>query len=251
MHYITAIYLPTIFEADTHSAITAKRFAQRSMKNFAKTVQAAIPSLQRSHRVCGSKLAIFVDSSLQNHPQGKLAAQYLDQSGLPITKVTLDAVGYWRPKWLAMIKAGTIFGWPLLWFDFLDAEVHSLFSAEEQRFLSNREMVIEWSKYRNFGPPMHLSNGTNAQRKIITPQTSIYLLNSPRLAVEALRTNVDHDQNAIGLVFEKTEQIFQDSPLERFLPFSSRGLFKVAPNDKGTITAGAHNIYQPRITHKC
>ena len=243
MKYCTAIWYPTVFEEDPYSSGTAKRFMHRGLRHLKGNIEKALVRLVRTQQLLGDRLTVLVDSALPNADIYKL----IERSGLKTKTFQVQTKGYWRPKWFAMQAVDK---WPMVWFDFLDAEVCSKFNHSELSFLSNRELVCEFTRYRNFGPPLHLANGKNSGRSVVQPHTGIFLLDGPRLVEAAIATKIDHDQIALARVLE--DQLFyQDTATpERLLPFSARGLFRTTRDDLRLTVNAKLNLYQPRIVHK-
>ena len=242
-YYCTALWYPTVFEEDPHSAGTAKRFMQRGLKHLKGNVEKALVRLLRTQQLLGDRLTILVDSNIPNDDVHKL----LSRCNLNIKPFRVPTRGYWRPKWFAI---QTLNKWPVIWFDFLDAEVCREFAAEELEFLAGRDLVCEFTRYRNFGPPLHLSSGKNAGRSVIQPHTGIFQLASPALVEAAIATQVDHDQIALARVLEEQRGLFQDTAISELLPYSARGLFRTTKDDLRLTINARLNLYQPRILHK-
>jgi hypothetical protein len=236
------MYVPEPFNSRA-----TRRFIAKSTPHALKKTKSAIPALQRSRKILGDRLLIMLDSKMEQQDSHKEAFKAVMDADLGAVAVKLGNGGFWRRKWLAMIEAGNRFGWPLIWFDFLDAEACGALSAEEEQSFNGREIVIEFERFRCFGPTLHKSNGQPAEGRVVQPHTCIYFLNSPRLAEKALDTGIDHDQIALASVFEKEFGVFQDSPIERLMEFSSRGLFGV--NNSEPLTS-KDPLFKPKFVHK-
>jgi len=241
LHYVTAMYAPEPFNSRATS-----RFIWKTAPGAERRVINALPALQRCRQLLGDRMVAFVDESMSSRKEYSKAYRAALDSKIGIQPVALAHGGFWRRKWMAMLEAGKRVGWPLLWFDFLDAEVCSELTAEELAFLDKRDLVIEFETFRCFGPPLHLASGQVAPGRVRQPHTCVYLLGSPDYAEKALATNIDHDQIALATVLEQ-QGIYQDTPIEKLLTFSSRGLFGV--RNRQPLTSHA-NLYVPRIVHK-
>ena len=247
-HYCTALWWPTLFEEDAHSTGTARRFMRRNQGHLVGNVQKALVRLLRTQQLLGDQLTVFVDSQMPND----YVYQDIERSGLRTRPFQVPTKGYWRPKWFAL---QTLNKWPVIWFDFLDAEVCSKFTEDESEFLAKQlqreELVCEFTRYRNFGPPLHLVSGKNAGRSVVQPHTGIFLLGGPRLVEFAIATHVDHDQIALARVLEEHHGLFQDTAIpSELLPYSARGLFRTTKDDLRLTINARLNLYKPRITHK-
>ena len=123
-NYCTAIWYPTVFEEDPYSSGTAKRFMHRGLRHLKGNIEKALVRLVRTQQLLGDRLTVLVDSALPNADIYKL----IERSGLKTKTFQVQTKGYWRPKWFAMQAVDK---WPMVWFDFLDAEVCSKFNHFE------------------------------------------------------------------------------------------------------------------------
>lgn len=248
MKYITGIYLPKGIPGQSASC----RFARRGLKSVHKSVELAIEKIERSQSVAGDDFTIFVDEKLQKHKNGKLAWDIILKSNLNVTPISnLPEDGFWCKKWNLALNALNIFGEPVLWLDFMDAEILETFSDEEVDFLNNgRDIVCEWERFRVFGEPMHNKDGSVClNRRQYQPQTSIYYLTSEEVPKMALNTGIDHDQISLGHVAEKKYGIYQDE-IEGCYNFSSCGLFVTSTKPSNNCITNKNKKFKCKITHK-
>lgn len=243
--YVTAFYLPVGKPGDPASC----RFARRAKWGLHEVVVPAIQRLKESQELVGDALTIFVDEKLKTNPNGKKAYDLLIDSKLNVEPFpgVLPDVGFWCKKWHITLKSLDYFSQPIIWLDFTDAKIIGKFTEEEMAFIDNgREIVLEWEKFRVFGPPMHNSNGEVPRGRQYQPQTSIYYLASEEIPKLAIETNIDHDQISLGHVMEKRYGVYQDQK-DKCYDFSSKGLFDTGT--KNCIT-NKSNLYEAKIIHK-
>jgi len=243
-NYCTALWYPTLYRKDAHSSVTAARFMRRGLKYLPGLIDKAVVRLKRSQQLLGKRLTILLDEKLPSN-----FITQIKQSGIGIEFVKLNTEGYWRPKWFAIQSVGISQGWPVLWFDFLDAEVCSRFSKKELDFLGERQLVCEFTRYRNFGPPLCFTNGKPSSRSVLQPHTGIFI-STAAIVDQAIASEVDHDQIALARVLEKGHQVFQDTRPDQILKFSARGLFRTTKDDLRLTINAELNQFAPRIVHK-
>ena len=239
LHYVTTCWKPTPFEQDEYTAKNVRYMTQpppppsEGWRNLGRIgwrvtrAANAIPALQRTRKVLGNRLVALVDARMADDALTAPTYKALMGGQFGAESVRLEEPGYWRPKWAALLEAGRRVGWPLLWFDFFDAEVTGFFTDEEKQFLDQRPIVVEFGTYLNPGPPLHYSDGRNSRRRIRNVLPGVVLLPDDHLTKQALALPVDNDQCGLGLVMEREFGIYQDTPEEKIKSFSSQGLFRL------------------------
>lgn len=251
LKYVTALYFPDGYGIGN---TPSNRFARRALswKLLEKGVPEAITRLKISQEVLGNDMVVFLDPRMGGNDRTKDIYSMVAKSKLNIKDVyePLPRYGFWLKKWHIALQALNHIG-DFIWMDFMDTVVKEKLSDQEIEFLRSKEICVEWEVFRNFGEPLHYSNGKKAGNRVKQPQTSIYYLSSVEIPKMALETKIDHDQISLAHVFEKKYGIFQDVGREKLLEFSSRGLFKTLPDDQMNKLLNNDHLYKTKIFHKC
>jgi len=247
MNYLTALWRPRPF-LTPEGIETLNGFVSRTNKRVTRRILDAIPRLKQTQSILQDKFTIMVDEDLKDDPYTLLTYEAIAKADLNIKMVRLSDHGFYRRKWLYILHGMETFGKEILWMDALDTVMCAPFTAAEEAFLSGRELVCEW---HDWGAKVlfHEKNG-NVVRCYRQPQTSIFLVRGDRLIHRALQSNLDSDQAALTWVLEE-DGIFQDSSLDEFLAYSSRGLFNVTDEaHKDLIFTTCNDLWKPKIFHQ-
>ena len=254
MNFVTALFLPST-EWGGECPGTTARFAGRWLRGIHISTASAMPTVKRNQGILGDSLTVVLDSGLKGHPNGRVAYDAVAGAGLNILEVRLEPRGAWSNKWNCILAALGRMPGPTTWMDFMDVAVSGRLSEVEEAHLMGAlgatGLVIEWERFRCFGPSPSDSSGNLVGRRIRQPQTSIFCVADGTLPEECLGSGIDHDQVALLHVLQRRMGLFQDRIPGRVEGMSSRGLFKVLPDAAaGNLVSTAEPLFRPKFFHK-
>jgi hypothetical protein len=244
INYITGLYHPVPFY-DANGKLRCEGFSQRVSGRIERRLNTALPYLRHSQSVLGNDMTVFMEEGMDV------------PKGLNVRSITLPNKGIFQGKWHIMLHAMEQLGTPVLWMDMLDSVVMERFTPTEESFLLRAQddiIIQEWCVWKIRGEIVHIAHrkdGSEVPRKLLMPQNAIMLIKSDRMIRAALATKVDMDQPALALAYETTHGIYQDTPIDEVLKFSSRGLFKAVADRYGdVVVTNKQNLFKTKIFHQ-
>lgn len=260
MKYITAYYMPPMTKCDCPAL--PRKYFYNALANFEnKGALSRVSTMKKNQETLGKDLIVFVEKELKENPIGKEIYEGFLNSGVILTELPKPLIkrGLFWKKNDAILQALELLNEPVLWMDFSDTIVTDRLNKEEIEFLDNgREIVFEVEYRRRLGKGPHFLDGhENLDKFVREPQTGVYFIKSIDFVKDAIKfgleNNVVCDQLLFTHVMENRLGLFQDSPQEEVIKYSSNGLFASCrvKDNQSTYCFRDHYVYKTKIYHKC